>query len=139
MEPEGRSFSADTEFPTPRRLYPYPMASASELTSTDLEQRLTSTLELSVLLQGNQLHSLVEVVTRTVLERLGDRPEYMDTKEVAEYLGWPKKRIDTLCDQGRIPVHSYGQGCRRTFIRQEIDEWMRQLSGTTIKQALMAA
>lgn len=81
--------------------------------------------------------TLVQEVAAIVFDRLGDRPEYMTTEQVASYLRWPPKRIDNLCAQGRIPYHK--DLGRRIFVRQEIDEWVRRLEGPTVQDALALA
>lgn len=83
------------------------------------------------------IETLVETVAAVVLARIEDRPRYMDTGQVADYLAVPKKRVDNLCSQSRIPFRK--DGGRRIFIKREIDEWVRQLDGPTVSTALAAS
>ena len=98
-----------------------------------------SPFALSLQLSGDQLEHLIAAVSHVVIASLEDRPEYLTTEETAAYLGWPKKRIDNLCTQGRIPFRSNGPGGTRTFVRQDIDQWYQQLHGVSVQEALLAA
>lgn len=80
------------------------------------------------------VQAIADLTMSRVVAVMGDRPDYMSTGEVAAYLGWSKKRIDNLCGQVRIPFRK--DGGRRIFVRQEIDEWVTQLDGTSVSAAL---
>jgi excisionase family DNA binding protein len=84
-------------------------------------------------LRPQDFNALVFRAAQLAAEFLGDRPDYMSTEGVAEYLHWPTSRIDNLCSQGRIPY--YKDGGRRIFIRQEIDAWVKGLEGVTVQEA----
>jgi excisionase family DNA binding protein len=92
---------------------------------------------LAIPLGADLVHTLAERAAEIVLAQMEDRPEYMGTEEIAAYLGWPKKRIDNLCCERRIPFHK--DGGRRLFIRQEIDEWAKRLDGPRVTDALQMA
>jgi excisionase family DNA binding protein len=93
-------------------------------------------LVITLSLAPDVVQRIAEVAAQLVFDRIGDRPEYMTTMQVADYLGCPKKRIDNLCSQRRVPHHK--DGGLRVFVRQEIDEWMRQVDGPTVQSALAA-
>lgn len=84
-------------------------------------------------LRQQDADALVLRTAQLAVELLGDRPEYMTSDEVQEYLGYSKSRINNLCSQGRIPF--YKDGNRRIFIRQEIDAWVRGLDRVTVQEA----
>jgi excisionase family DNA binding protein len=92
---------------------------------------------LSLLLTQGSVEHLVQLVARLVEQQLRDQPDYMNTEQVAAYLGWSRRRIDNLCSQGRIPY--YKDGGLRIFIRQEIDAWVRGLNGIRLRDALVLA
>jgi excisionase family DNA binding protein len=104
---------------------------------TDLHARERAAQPLSFLLPPEVADVLAQQVADIVMARLDDRPEYMTTEEVAAYLGWPKKRIDNLCAQFRIPFHK--DGGRRIFVRQEIDNWVLHLPGPSVRDTLLIA
>ena len=93
--------------------------------------------EVAIPLPSHVMRAIAEQAARIALEQLRTMPDYMGTRDAASYLGWPMKRIDNLCAQNRIPFHK--DGGRRIFIRQEIDEWVRELNGATLTQALSVA
>lgn len=92
---------------------------------------------LAIPLGVDLVETLAQRAAQIVLAQMADRPEYMGTEEIAAYLGWPKKRIDNLSCERRIPFHK--DGGRRLFIRQEIDEWATQLDGPRVTGALAMA
>jgi excisionase family DNA binding protein len=113
-----------------------PMATlADTATDTGLPSAETGLQPLALLVPPQVADALAQQVADIVIARLGDRPEYLSTEEVAAYLGWPKKRIDNLCAQSRIPFHK--DGGRRVFVRQEINGWINDLPGTTVRDALL--
>ena len=92
---------------------------------------------LAIPLGQDLVRELVNQTACLVLQQLADHPEYLTTQGVADYLHWPKKRIDNLCSMGRIPHNK--EGGRRIFIRQEIDRWVQRLDGPTVRDALALA
>lgn len=84
-------------------------------------------------IRPEDFNALVHRAAQQAAELLGDRPDYMTTDQVAEYLGWPVSRIDNLCSQRRIPYSK--DGGRRIFVRQEIDAWVKGLEGVTVQEA----
>jgi excisionase family DNA binding protein len=79
--------------------------------------------------------TLVDQAAERAAARLEPQRDYMTTDEVADYLHWPKKRIDNLCSAGTIPYRKIGG--RRAFIRHEIDAWVDAQPGITVTGALM--
>ena len=80
--------------------------------------------------------ALAERAAALVSDRLEDAAAYLGTEEAAGYLGWPKKRIDNLACQKRIPFRQDVDGGKRVFIRQELDTWIRALGGVSVNDAL---
>lgn len=70
------------------------------------------------------LERIAQKAAEIVLEHHEDMPDYLDTAATAQYLGWPKKRIDNLCSKRLIPF--YKSEGRRIFVRQEIDCWVQE-------------
>lgn len=119
------------------RLYVRPSMTTFTTSTTTSGANPGATPALALALAPELTDALAEHVANIVLARLGDRPEYMSTEDVARYLHWPIKRIDNLCAQRRIPFHK--DGGRRVFVRHEIDDWVRQLPGPTTHEALLMA
>jgi excisionase family DNA binding protein len=93
--------------------------------------------QLSLPVPPEWLAVLASALVPLVTAHENTEPEYMTTNQVAEYLGWSKKRIDNLCAQRRIPFKKDGN--RRIFIRQQIDEWVGQLDGPSVYEALLSS
>lgn len=90
---------------------------------------------LSIDLPEYVFETLVDQAAAKAAARLEPQRAYMTTEEVADYLHWPKKRIDNLCSAGTIPYRKVGG--RRAFIRHEIDAWVDAQPGITVSGALM--
>lgn len=62
-------------------------------------------------------------------------PEIMDIGDVVKLTGYSKATIYKFTHQRLIPFHKPAHGGRRlVFIRQEIEEWMKENSISTIGQ-----
>jgi excisionase family DNA binding protein len=85
--------------------------------------------ELTLMLSGDLMTALVELVKGEVLAELIAPVEYMSTVEVAEYLGLDSRAVDRLCARGVLPFHSFCPGGRRFFIKSEVDAYIRGLPG----------
>ena len=55
-------------------------------------------------------------------------PEWMSVDTVARYLDCSPERIRKLAARREIPYAQEGVGCRLSFSRQAIDDWMQTLS-----------
>jgi excisionase family DNA binding protein len=94
-------------------------------------------ITLTVPMAPDFFRALAESVAQLLADQQSQLPEYFTTGEVADYLGYPPKRIDNLCAMNRIPFRK--DGGRRIFVRQEIDAWVHALQGPTVQDALAVA
>ena len=51
------------------------------------------------------------------------RPEWLDSREAAEYLGLHRDTLRKLAAERAIPAEQEGPGCKLFFRRSALDEW----------------
>jgi excisionase family DNA binding protein len=56
-------------------------------------------------------------------------PGWMSVETASKYLDVSPERIRKLVARGEIPYSQEGAGCRISFSRTELDEWMASLGG----------
>lgn len=74
---------------------------------------------------------LVDRVAEAIAERLcttsADQPEWLGSREAADYLGLHRDTLRKLAAERAIPAEQDGPGCKLFFRRSALDEW--RLSG----------
>ena len=73
---------------------------------------------------------LVERVADAVVARLTGpapeaRPEWLDSRRAADYLGLPRDTLRKLATEGAIPAEQDAPGCKLFFRRCDLDGWRR--------------
>lgn len=51
--------------------------------------------------------------------------DWMNTKEVSEYLGISKRSVERLANGGKLPSHKPKHFNRRFYLKSEIDEYLK--------------
>jgi len=71
---------------------------------------------------------LADRVATAIAERLGapstdKAPEWLDSREAADYLGLHRDTLRKLAAERAIPAEQEGPGCKLFFRRSALDEW----------------
>lgn len=86
-----------------------------------------SGVELRLVLDDDQLDVIagrVAAILRVEQPIQTDVPAYFDTKAAAVYLGCSEQRVRKLIARRKVPFHQEAVGCRITFARHDLDQWM---------------
>jgi excisionase family DNA binding protein len=84
-------------------------------------------IEIRLVLDDTQVDTIIERVAQAL--RDDDRvetsePGYLDVRAAAEYLGVAPGRVRKLVGRNAIPYFQEAPGCRVTFARNDLDDWM---------------
>ncbi len=79
------------------------------------------------------IDDIAERVAASVAAKLADidgasTPEWLDSRDAADYLGVHRDTLRKLAAERAIPTHQDGPGCKLFFRRSDLDEW-RQSGG----------
>ncbi|MGO9976893.1 MAG: helix-turn-helix domain-containing protein [Solirubrobacteraceae bacterium] len=74
--------------------------------------------------------TIAESIADAVAERLEaqrgrEAPEWLDSRDSAEYLGLHRDTLRKLAAERAIPAVQDGPGCKLFFLRSDLDEWRR--------------
>lgn len=86
-------------------------------------------IEVSLALDDALIGSIAERVAKLLAPERDDEagawPEWMNIETLARYLDCSPQRIRKLVARREIPFAQEAAGCRISFCRRSIDEWLR--------------
>jgi excisionase family DNA binding protein len=87
--------------------------------------------DVAITVPAEAIEVIVEMTVERVRAELGDRgdeawPEWMSVPTAARYLDISEERLRKLIGRRQVPFYQEGPGCRISFCRSELDEWMQR-------------
>lgn len=101
------------------------------------EQKGVGVLELVIAEVAQRVAAAV--VARLGVTRPEPLPDWLDSRQAAEYLSVHRDTLRKLAAERAIPAEQDGRGCKLFFRRSDLDEWRRVGGRTAHLSAQLAA